>query len=537
MLHIARWKATLIALTIVLSFIATIPNFFAAGTVASWPNWLPKSQVVLGLDLQGGAYLLYEIDRQDFMEQRLRTLTSDVRSAMLGSGDRIGYTGLGPQGQGVQLRVRELDRLDEVRQRLDELRNPIDSSLFSRGRIFEFDLAVTDDGLVRLTFTEEGLAERIRGIVQQSIEVIERRINELGTTEPSIQSQGDDRILVEAPGLGDPERLKALVGQTAQLTFHLVEQSIAATDVDRTAPTPGTIRFPSAEDPGLVYEVEDSPLMTGEDLTDANPAFSQNSNEPVVSFRLSTSGARKFADVTQANVGRRFAIVLDSEVVSAPVIREPILGGAGQISGSFTVESANDLAILLRAGALPAKLTIAEERTVGPGLGADSIRAGRAAAIIGTIAVAIYMIATYGFFGVIANLALLVNLILVFAVITILGATLTLPGIAGIVLTVGMAVDSNVLIYERIREEFKRGRTAITAIDVGFKRALGTIVDANITTMIAAVTLFMLGTGPIKGFAVTNMIGIVTTVFTAFTFTRLLIATWVAWRRPTTVAI
>ena len=537
MLHIARWKATLIALTIVVAFIATIPNFFAASTVSSWPSWLPRSQVVLGLDLQGGAYLLYEVDRQDFMEQRLRTLTSDVRRAMLGSGDRIGYTGLGPQGQGVQLRVRDLERLEDVRSRLEELRNPINTSVFNQAGVFEFDLTVTDDGLVRLTFTEEGLAERIRGIVQQSIEVIERRINELGTTEPSIQRQGDDRILVEAPGLGDPERLKALVGQTAQLTFHLVEQQISQQQLDQTVPTPGTVRFPSVDGTELVYEVEDTPLMTGEDLTDASPGFDQNSNEPIVSFRLSTGGARTVADVTQANVGRPFAIVLDSEVISAPVIREPILGGSGQISGSYTVETANDLAILLRAGALPAKLTIAEERTVGPGLGADSIKAGRAAAIIGTIAVAIYMIATYGFFGIIANLALLVNIILVFAVITLLGATLTLPGIAGIVLTVGMAVDSNVLIYERIREEFRRGRTAIAAIDIGFKRALGTIVDANITTMIAAVTLFALGTGPIKGFAVTNMIGIVTTVFTAFTFTRLLIATWVAWRRPTTVEI
>ncbi|MHA1549160.1 MAG: protein translocase subunit SecD [Alphaproteobacteria bacterium] len=536
MLRIAPWRVTLIAVIILLGIIVMIPNFFSATTVAKWPGWLPSSQIVLGLDLQGGAYLLYEVDKEDFKEQRLRTLTSDVRRAMLQS-ERIGYTGLGAQGDGVQLRVRDLDRLDEVQTRLEELRNPMNSSIFNQGSVFEFDLTVGSDGLTRLSFTEDGMAERMRGIVQQSIEVIERRINELGTTEPSIQRQGDDRILVEAPGLGDPERLKALVGQTAQLTFHLVEQQLSAQEISQSAPVPGTVRYPSVEDTGVFYEVIDTPLMTGEDLTDANPSFDQNTNEAVVNFRLSTSGARKFADVTQQNVGRPFAIVLDSEVISAPVIREPILGGSGQISGSFTVETANDLAILLRAGALPAKLTVAEERTVGPGLGADSVAAGRTAAVIGTIAVAIYMIVTYGFLGVIANLALLVNIVLVFGVVTSLGATLTLPGIAGIVLTVGMAVDSNVLIYERIREEFKHGRTAISAIDIGFKRALGTIVDANITTMIAAVTLFALGTGPIKGFAVTNMIGIVTTVFTAFTFTQLLIAGWVAWRRPTSLAI
>ncbi len=536
MLRIAPWRVALIVVTVVVGIFATVPNFFPASAVSNWPSWLPHNQIVLGLDLQGGAYLLYEVDQEDFKEQRLRTLVSDTRRTMLGT-DRIGYTGLGVVGDAVQLRVRDLDRLDEVRTRLEELRNPIDASVFNQSNTFEFDLSVQDDGLVRFTFSQEGLADRLRGIVQQSIEVIERRINELGTTEPSIQRQGDDRILVEAPGLGDPERLKALVGQTAKLTFHLVERQLTVAESSQTAITPGTIRVPSADEPGVILEVEDVPLMTGEDLSDANPAFDQHGNQPVVNFRLTTSGARKFGDVTQANVGRLFAIVLDNESISAPVIREPILGGSGQISGSFTVETANDLAILLRAGALPAKLTVAEERTVGPGLGADSIAAGRMAAIIGTIAVAVYMIATYGFLGIIANLALLVNIILVFSVITLLGATLTLPGIAGIVLTVGMAVDSNVLIYERIREEFRQGRTAIMAIDIGFKRALGTILDANITTMIAAVTLFALGTGPIKGFAVTNAIGIVTTVFTAFTFTQLLIAGWVAWRRPTAIAI
>lgn len=534
MLYIARWQIVLILAVVVLGFVVVTPNFFSRATVDSWPNWLPKSQIVLGLDLRGGAYLLYEVEQEDYVNKRLRALTSDVRRTML-QDPRIGYTGLGPVSDGVQLRLRDLGDVETARARLDELRNPMQTSVFGGSAVYEFDLEVDDDGLIRFVMNENGLDQRIRGVVQQSIEVINRRINELGTTEPSIQRQGADRILVEAPGLGDPQRLKAIVGQTAQLTFHLVHtQVIEGQDIP---PEPGTITVPSADEDNILYVVEDTPLMTGEDLTDAQTAFDQQTNEPVVNFRLSTGGGRKFAEVTTQNVGRPFAIVLDDEVISAPVIREPIVGGSGQISGNFSVESANDLSILLRAGALPAKLTVVEERSVGPGLGADSIEAGTNAALIAVIAVAIFMIAVYGLFGVIANLAVLVNVVLLFAVLTALGATLTLPGIAGVVLTIGTAVDSNVLIYERIREEVRNGRSAINAIDTGFRRALGTILDANITTLIAAVVLFYLGSGPIRGFAVTYAIGIATTVFTAYTFTRMMIASWVAWRRPAQVPL
>ncbi len=536
MLQIARWKVVSVLLAVLAAVVVVTPNFFPKAAVAEWPAWLPHQRVVLGLDLQGGAYLLYQVDRTDYIQKRLRTLLSDVRTAML-ENPRIGYTGLSLQGQGVQLRVRDLGRLDDVRKRLEPLRNTLSTNLLAGGGVHEFDLTVNPDGLTRLTYSQAGLAERVRGIVAQSIEVINRRINQLGTTEPSIQRQGEDRILVEAPGLGDPQRLKSLIGQTAQLTFHLVDGQISSEQAGQTPPQPGTVRFPSTDNPSLIYEVDDVPLMTGEDLVDAQAGFEQQTNQPVVNFRLNTSGARKFADVTSKNVGRLFAIVLDNKVISAPVIREPIVGGSGQISGNFTVQSANDLAILLRAGSLPAKLTIVEERSVGPGLGADSIRAGKIAAVIGTILVALFMFSAYGFFGVIANVAVVVNVLLIIAVLTLLGATLTLPGIAGIVLTVGMAVDSNVLIYERIREEFRQGRSALAAIDLGFKRALATILDANITTMIAALVLFQLGTGPIRGFAVTNAIGIVTTVFTAFTFTRMIVALWVAWRRPKVVPI
>ncbi len=531
MLQVSRWKIGLIFLVVLAAIVVDIPNFFSASSVSKWPSWIPHQQIVLGLDLQGGAYLLYQVDQADYVQKRLRTLVGDIRKAML-QDPRIGYTGLGIQGDAVQLRVRDLKQLDEAKTRLEPLRNSLNANVIGGSTVYEFDLTVSDTGLVRFTYDQNGLAQRLRGIVQQSIEVINRRINQLGTTEPSIARQGNDRILVEAPGLGDPARLKSLVGQTAQLTFHLVKGSLTKQQADSQPTPPGTLEFPFAEDPNTIYVVEDTALMTGEDLVDAQAGFDSRTNEPVVNFRLSTSGARVFGDVTAKNVGRPFAIVLDNKVISAPVIQTPILGGSGQISGHFTVQTANDLAILLRAGSLPAKLNIVEERTVGPGLGADSIRAGKIAAIIGTVFVAVFMFATYGFFGLIANLAVLVNVSIIFAVLSILGATLTLPGIAGIVLTVGMAVDSNVLIYERIREEFRNGRSAIASIDVGFQRALGTILDANITTMISALVLMQLGTGPIRGFAVTNAIGIVTTVFTAFTFTRMIVSMWVAWRRP-----
>ena len=536
MLHFPRWQIVLILAVVFAGFMAVVPNFFSKETLASWPGFLPKQQMVLGLDLQGGAYLLYEVDRTDYIEKRLRTLTSDVRRAMLET-PRIGYTGLGVQGQSVQLRIRDLDRIADARTRLEALRSPLDASLLSTGSVYEFDLTVSDDGITRFTYSDAGLTQRVRGIVQQSIEVIDRRINELGTTEPSIQRQGDDRILVEAPGLGDPQRLKALVGQTAQLSFHLVDSTLSAEQDQTEPPKAGTIRVPFVDDPGTLYVVDDTPLMTGEDLVDASTAFDQNTSQPVVSFRLNTGGARKFAEVTQKNVGRPFAIILDNAVISAPVIQEPILGGSGQISGSFTVETANDLAILLRAGSLPAKLTIVEERTVGPSLGADSIRAGILASIVATVAIAVFMIACYGLLGVFADLALIANNFLMIGILTVLGATLTLPGIAGIVLTMGMAVDANVLIYERMREEAHAGRSTVQALDTGFRKAFATIIDSHLTALIAAIALFELGSGPIRGFAVTLAIGIISTLFTAYLVTRLIVSFWFRVARPKVVPL
>ncbi|MEM8853922.1 MAG: protein translocase subunit SecD, partial [Pseudomonadota bacterium] len=439
-----------------------------------------------------------------------------------------------------QVRIRDASQIDEARQRLDLLRNPLVQGLFGSQAVDEFAISEGSNGVLRFDFTSDGLSTRIRSIVDQSIEVVRRRIDELGTTEPNIQREGEDRILVEAPG-GNPEQLKGLVGTTAQLTFHLVDTSMSGEQAMQTRPPAGTMVLMTSEDdeiePLRPYVLEESPLLTGEDLVDAQPAFEQQTNEPVVTFRLTTSGARRFGEVTSQFVGRPFAIVLDQEIISAPVIREPITGGSGQISGSFSVQSANDLSILLRAGALPAGLTLVEERTVGPGLGADSIAAGEMAALVAAVLVAISMILVYGLFGVFANLALITNIILILGLLSLLGATLTLPGIAGIVLTMGMAVDANVLIYERIREEGRNGRTPILAIDTGFSRAFGTILDANITTLIAAVILFQLGSGPIRGFAVTLAIGILTTVFTAFLFTRLMVALWVRRRRPTAIPV
>jgi preprotein translocase subunit SecD len=417
--------------------------------------------------------------------------------------------------------------------KLGELSQPLSGILGSSG---QRSVDITENaGLITLTPSDAALAERVRQAVDQSIQIIERRVNELGLVEPTIQREGAFRILVQVPGLQDPSRLKEILGKTAKLDFRMVDQSMTPEQATAThAPADSEILDGEG---GAKYVIEKRPLVSGGDLIDAQPGFDQRSSEPVVNFRFNSAGARKFAEATQQNVGRPFAIVLDNKVISAPVIREPILGGSGQISGNFTVQSANDLAILLRAGALPAPLAVIEERTVGPGLGQDSINAGEHAAYVGAALVVVFMLVTYGLFGLFANIAVAINVAMIFGVLSMLNATLTLPGIAGIVLTVGIAVDSNVLIYERIREEVRAGRSAINAIDAGFSRALATILDSNITTFIAAAVLFYIGTGPVRGFAVTLGIGILTSLFTAFTLTRLIVAYWVRLYRPRTVPI
>ena len=534
MLYFTRWKATAIVLTALIICLFAVPNFLPDKMVQSWPKWAQR-HVVLGLDLQGGSHILLEVDTNAVRKEKLESLRDDVRRVLRDA--RVGYTGLVVRGNSVEVRIREGSNFDQAVEKLRELSQPLGGILGSSTGQRTLEVTTEAGSLVRLTLTDPAMVERIRQSVEQSIQIIERRVNELGTVEPLIQRQGVDRILVQVPGLQDPTRLKELLGKTAKLDFRMVDVSMPAEQAAQGRIPPDDEILYSATQPKTPYLVEKRILVSGGDLTDAQPGFDQRTNEPIVSFRFNTSGARKFAQVTQENVGKPFAIVLDNQVISAPVIREPILGGSGQISGSFTVESANDLAILLRAGALPAPLTIIEERTVGPGLGQDSIAKGKVSSYVGAAMVIVFMLLTYGLFGLFANIAVAINVAMIFGVLSLLNATLTLPGIAGIVLTVGIAVDSNVLIYERIREEVRGGRTPINAIDAGFSRALATILDSNITTFIAAAVLFYIGTGPVRGFAVTLGIGIITTVFTAFTLTRLIVAYWVRWRRPQRVPI
>ena len=533
MLYFTRWKALAIILTAVFVCLCAVPNFFPEAQVKTWPLWAQR-HIVLGLDLQGGSYLLLEVDSNYVKKEKLDQVRDDVRRVLREA--RIPYTGLTARADNAEVRITKDTDLPQALTKLRELSQPLGGLLGSSG---QRSLEVSDvgSGLIRLTVPQAAITERIRQTIEQSIQIVERRVNQLGTVEPVIQRQGTDRILVQVPGLQDPTRLKDLLGKTAKMEFRMVDSTVPPDQAQAGRVPADSEVLMSSTSPKIPYVIKKQVLVSGGDLTDAQPGFDQRTNEPIVSFRFNTSGSRKFAVATTENVGQPFAIVLDNEVISAPVIREPITGGSGQISGSFTVQAANDLAILLRAGALPAPLTVIEERTVGPGLGQDSIEKGELAAYVGSIMVIVFMLVTYRLFGVFANIAVAINVAMIFGLLSLLNATLTLPGIAGIVLTVGIAVDSNVLIYERIREELRGGRTAISAIDAGFRRALSTILDSNITTFIAAAVLFYIGTGPVRGFAVTLGIGIITTVFTAFTLTSLIVAGWVRWKRPKTVPI
>ncbi len=530
MLHFTRWKTVLIWIAVLISILFALPNLFAKTTLDALPSWLPKRQMPLGLDLQGGSHILLQVERADLVKDRVESVRDDVRRLLREA--KIEYSGLSASGQDIKVTVTDTAKLDAARGKLGELTAPVNSNLFSGGSVSEVALTETTPGQFVLKLTEEGIKYRTSSAATQSLEVIGRRVNELGTTEPYIQRQGDDRVLVQVPGLDNPQKLKDILGQTAKLTFQMVDTTMSIEDAMNGRPPAGSEVLYSQDDPPVPYLIENRVVVSGDSLVDAQATFEQQTSEPVVSFRFDTKGSQRFAQATQQNVGKPFAIVLDKEVISAPVIREPIIGGSGQISGSFTVESANELALLLRAGALPATLTVIEERTVGPGLGADSIYAGKIASIIASLLVVGFMFLAYGYLGFIANIALFVHISMIIAGLSILGATLTLPGIAGIVLTIGTAVDSNVLIYERIKEERRAGRSLIQSIDTGFSKAYATIVDANVTSFIAAAVLFYLGSGPVKGFAVTFALGILTTVFTAFTFTRWLVSAWLRYQKP-----
>jgi preprotein translocase subunit SecD len=530
MLRFSRSKIIATVAIIVIGLLLAVPSTMNReqrqaflNAVPSWvPSWLiPSRAIVLGLDLQGGSHVLLEVDAQDLLRGQITLLRDDVRRILRDT--RVSsQNGIQTIQRGVQIRVPDAADRDRLLPRLRELSQPIGNAVLGQTGNNSIEINTTPDGVVTLTYTEAGINERVRRAVDQSIEVIRRRVDATGTTEPSIQRQGADRVLVQVPGLQDPQQLKALLGETGNLEFRLLAQP-GATDVDL---------LPMEDNGGQRVPVERRVIAEGGDLTDAQPAFDSQTNQPIVNFRFNIRGAQRFGQATTENLGRNLAIVLDNRVISAPTIQSPITGGAGQISGSFTVEQVNNLAVLLRSGALPAKLTIVEERTVGPGLGRDSIEAGKMATYVAAIFVIIFMFATYGLFGLFANIALIVHVGLIFGLMSVLEATLTLPGIAGIVLTIGTAVDSNVLIYERIREEAKAGRSIVSAIQAGFDRAFATIVDSNSTMAIAAVILFFLGSGPVRGFAVVFILGILTTVLTAVTLTRMMIALWYHWMRP-----
>jgi preprotein translocase subunit SecD len=525
MLRFPSWKIALILGICLVGFVLSLPNLFPREQMQRLPDWLPHDQINLGLDLQGGSHLLLEVDIRAVVEERLETLVDDIRSILRPA--RIGYRGLGVRGDAATLTLTDPADAGEAVALLDDLNpNPLAR---------ELEVVEGEGGRIEARLTESAVRELQDSAVRQSLEIVRRRIDEVGTREPTIQRQGEDRILVQVPGEKDPESIKRLLGQTAKLTFHLVDLDTPLQQALAGNLPPGSMLLPSTEEGQGEIVVRKRVEVSGESLVDAQPTFQQN--EPVVSFRFDSAGGRKFGNVTREHVGELLAIVLDDKVISSPRIREPILGGSGVISGSFTVQSANELAVLLRAGALPAPLEIVEERSVGPDLGADSIAAGEIAGIVALVLVMGLMSFYYGLFGVAACVALLVNLVLIIGVLSALQATLTLPGIAGIVLTIGMAVDANVLIFERIREEVRGGRSPISAIDAGYREAMRTIIDANLTTLIAAVLLYAFGSGPVRGFAVTLGIGIITSMFTAISLTRLMVASWMRRTRPAALPV
>lgn len=553
MLQIDLWKRVLIWGLVVLGLAMAIPNGFytrvethndavaaiekgagasgLADQVALWPSWMPSSLVNLGLDLRGGAHLLAEVQVEEVYEARVRGLWPEIRTILKEERGAVGSIRLQPSKEGeLIVKISKPEAIDQAVELVKGLARPV-VSLTGAGAS---DLVVEGRGdTVVVTLSEAEMLATDERTVRQSLEIIRRRIDEVGTREPTIQRQGSDRILIQVPGVGSAAELKGIIGPTAKLTFQPVVTRTNDKDARAGA---GNELLPAVNDSSLFYILEKSPVVSGEELTDAQPTFDQN-GRPSVSFRFNAAGGRKFGIYTADNIGSPFAIVLDGEVISAPTIQSHIAGGSGIITGQFTVEETTNLAVLLRAGALPVKLVFLEERTIGPELGADSIEAGKIASIVAFGLVLVFMFLSYGLFGAFANIALIINVGLIFGLLSMVGATLTLPGIAGIVLTIGMAVDANVLIFERIREELKSAKGPARAIELGYEKALSAIMDANITTFITAVILFVVGSGPVRGFAITLGLGIMTSVFTAIFVTRLIVVIWFERRRPKTLEV
>ena len=520
MMYFSRLKTFAVLGACFVGLLLCIPNLFPSPA-----SWLPWRTVHLGLDLRGGSYLLLEVDMKAVIKERLEGLLDGARQALRPG--QIFYQTLEsqPAQNRILLRLRDPAKTDAALAALKPL-----IGVEGQTNTPDMTLAQNPDGTITLTLSAVGLHARATGAVRQSIEIVRRRIDETGVVEPQITQQGDNRIVVQLPGINDPNRIKQLLGKTAHMTFRLVDE--LANPQTGAPPPPGVDFLPMQDRPGERVAVRKRVDVDGADLTDARAGANGQSGEWVVNFTFNTVGGKRFADITRANVNHRFAIVLDDKVISAPVIREPITAGRGQISGSFNAASANELAVLLRAGALPAPLTVVEERTVGPELGADSIRAGAVSLAVGFVLVMAYMGVFYGLFGWFANLAMIVNLFLMLAIMSLLESTLTLPGMAGMLLTLGMAVDANILINERIREEQNNGRPPLQALEHGFSRAYSTIFDSNATAFLAHVMLFAFGSGPVKGFAVTITVGIATTMFTAWMLTRLIVSKWYVANRP-----
>lgn len=554
MLQFSIWKKTLIWGLCAFGILLALPNAFysrvetyndavaalEAGATAtpellaaaeSWPSYLPSSLVNLGLDLRGGAHLLAEVQVEDVYDDRIDGMWPEVRDALRDERQVIGTIRRQDAAPGeLRIKISNEDKIEEAAAAVRKLARPV-VSLSGVGSS-DIEVAVDGDMLVITLSAAEKVATDTR-TMEQSLEIVRRRVDEAGTREPTIQRQGDRRVLIQVPGIGSAEELKELIGQTAKLEFHPVIGRTGDKDARLQA---RQVLYPSLDEEGVYYILEQSPVITGEHLVDAQPSFDQNGG-PAVNFRLNPTGGRIFGEYTANNIGSPFAIVLDQEVISAPTIQSHIPGGSGIITGRFSVEESTNLAILLRAGALPAEMSFLEERTIGPELGQDSIDAGRIACIVAFGAVLVFMALSYGLFGIFANIALILNVALIFGLLSGVGATLTLPGIAGIVLTIGMAVDANVLVFERIREELAAGRGPTRAIEQGYERAFSAIIDANITTLIAAVILFIMGSGPVRGFSITLGLGIVTSVFTAIWVTRLLVSIWIDRSRPKSIEV
>jgi len=555
-LDFPRWKIITILATCLFFVLLAVPNLFPESVRDEFPSFLPSKTVNLGLDLQGGSYLLLELQFDKYLHDQNANLLDDVRAELLKqkvpykdlriADNKIRVTILssasGSGSDGAANAIGALEKDHRKDRKVLELRKAYKYGSSVNIPIEGLVVKELSPGDLEISYSDATLQEKRRMLLDQSIEVVNRRVNETGTKEPIIQRQGDSRIVLQVPGLQDPERLKALLGKTAKMTFHLVDETVEPLDLMSGKMPPGT-RIMYSEDKAVSngkpypYAIKSRVMLSGDMLVDAAATFDSQTNEPVVSFRFNAKGAQIFGDITRDNVGKRFATVLDDKVITAPKINTPILGGSGIISGSFTPESANDLAVLLRSGALPAPLKVIEERSVGPSLGNDSITSGKQASLLGVVLVMGFMLINYGLFGIFADVALLVNIVFIMGALSLFQATLTLPGIAGMVLTLGMAVDANVLIYERIREEIRNGKSPFAAVDNGFRVARGTIFDSNVTTLIAALLLFYFGTGTVKGFAVTLAIGILASMFTAIVLTRLMISVWLKRTRPKVIPI